>query len=842
MRPLLALAAVVVVAVVAWPLVPRGPQAVAGLEIEMPRDTIPGPVEPSAWFFRQRAFPEGTIDQVAFVEAQAQARAMRQAARAAGAPAWAFAGPTNIGGRVTSLAVQDFQTFYAGTGSGGLFKTTDGGATFAPVADDAFSLAIGDVTLDPRNPQTVWVGTGEANGGGGSLAYGGSGVWRSTDGGATWQPRGLDATSTIGRVLVHPTDSDRVWVAATGSQFTNGPDRGLYRTTDGGATWTRTLFVNDSTGVVDVAVNPRSPDSLYAATWTRRRTPSDRSYGGPGSGLWRSADGGVTWARVPGLPADADVGRIGVAVAPSRPNVVYAVMADASGDTRGMYRSEDGGSTWATLPIAQSVAFGWWFGQVRVDPTDWRRVYVPWLNLYGSSNAGQAWTNLLGSMHVDQHALWIDPANPQRLIAGNDGGVYRSTNAGLSWAKAAGGFPATQFYTAEIDAQQPARLYGGTQDNGTVRTLSGGTADWAEILGGDGHYVRVDPSDNRYVYAEYQYGAFFRSTDGGASFLSARPGAGDRANWSAPVVLDPAAPATLYFGTHRVWRSANRAASWTAVSPDLTGGPGTGTLVYGTVTTIDVSPVRDTRLWAGTDDGRVWTTEDGTTWTNVTGPLPTRWVTRVTAHPTNALSAVVTLSGYRWGEAAAHVFRTDDGGATWTAIESGLPDAPANDILFDPTDPDRLFLATDVGTFWSADGGASWAALGAELPLAPVTDLVLHDRTLVAATYGRGLFRLDLRELGTAAAAPPQAPALPLTASPNPTRGPLTLRTTLAAPADVRAEVLDARGRVVLRTRAARPAGDVTLTLDLGRLAAGAYTVRLTAGERVATRRVSVAR
>ena len=804
-----------------------------------PEDAIPGPVEPSDWFYRQRAFPVGTIDQDAFVAAQRQATAMK----AGDDPAWAFAGPTNVGGRVTSLAVESFDRFYAGTGSGGLFKTTDGGASFEAVGDGAFSLSIGDIALDPQDAQTVWVGTGEANGGGGSLTYGGSGVWRSRDGGATWEPRGLERTGTIGRVVVHPTDPDRVWVAAAGKLFEADDQRGVFRTTDGGESWTRTLGVDGITGVIDLAVNPRSPDTLYAATWTRQRRPDTRSYGGPGSGVWRSADGGATWTRLAGGLPSGSLGRIGLAVAASRPTVVYAVVTDPTGNSVGTYRSTNGGDTWQTLPEAEDVSYGWWFGQIRVDPTNWQRVWTPWLNLYRSTNGGSAWSYQSGSMHVDHHALWIDPTNPDRMIAGNDGGVYRASNGtsnSVLWTKATGGFPATQFYTVELDASAPDRLYGGTQDNGTNRTLTGALGDWTRIFGGDGHYVLVDPDDNAFVYASYQYGNLFRSSNGGTNFVGITPN-DVRANWSAPVAFAPGDPQTLYYGGTRVWRSTNRGSSWSAISPDLTGGPGGGTLVYGTLTTLGTSA--SGRLWAGTDDGRVWTSPDGATWTDVSAGLPERWVTRVTPHPTEPDGAIATLSGFRWGEDAAHVYATSDGGATWASIGAGLPDAPANDALFDPARPDRLFLATDVGTFWTEDDGATWRVLGAGLPMVPVTDLDIEGRSLVAGTYGRGMYRLDLDALTTSADATPEAGRLDLSLAPNPARGMTKLRFALDAPGEVSVRVFDARGREALRLPARTlPAGSATIPLDLSGLAPCVYLVRLGTEAGGAAARLAVVR
>lgn len=809
----------------------------------------PGAMEPTDWFYRQRAFPFGEINYEAVREAHEQAAAMRLEAAARGGASWTFAGPTNIGGRVTSIAVEDFSTFYVGTGSGGVFKTTDGGASFGPIGDDVLSLSIGDIVLDPNDGQTVYVGTGEANGGGGSLTYGGQGLFRSSNAGTSWTSIGLEDTGTIGRVVVHPTNPNTIWVAAAGKLFANDEHRGVYLTTNGGTTWTRPLFVNDSTGVIDLTVNPRSPDTLYAASWERRRRANDRHYGGPGSGVHRSVDGGATWSELTsGLPTDGNVGRIGLAVAPSRPNIVYAIYTDVIGNTRAVYRTINGGDSWTSVGAPPGISFGWWFGQLRVDPTDEDVVYAPWLHLYKSTNGGASWSFSSGSMHVDHHALWIDPANPNQLIAGNDGGLYRSSNGGSSWTKASGGFPVTQFYTVEIDDSVPARLYGGTQDNGTNRTLTGAENDWHNIYGGDGFYVLVDPSDNAFVYAESQYGNLGRSTNGGSSFTGATNGISGRTNWNTPVEFDPQDPTVLYYGANTVYRSTNRAVNWTSISPDLTDGPGTGNLVFGTVTTIGVAPSDPNTIWAGTDDGHVWVTENlGTSWTDVSAGLAERWVTRVMPHPHEPLTAFATVSGYRWDEPGANVYFTDDGGQTWTPRSSGLPEAPVNDILFDPLDANRLYLGSDVGVFYSDDAGMSWEVVGIDLPAAPVLDIDLHHgtRTLVAATYGRSMYRFDLSVLPTASeeiSGPHTASALGI--YPNPVRTSATIRYSLESQSDVVLEVFDSRGRrVEVLERGNRPPGlhSVPWT-SAARQASGSYVIRLSANGRATAVSATVVR
>ncbi|HYE96012.1 MAG TPA: T9SS type A sorting domain-containing protein [Rubricoccaceae bacterium] len=806
---------------------------------------------PDDWFWQQRAYPFDEINYAAYREARAQALALRAEASARGALPWEFAGPTNIGGRVTDIAAHPASpsTYFVATATGGVFKTLDNGATFAPVGEDYLSLSIGALAIDPQTPQRLYVGTGESNGGGGSLTYGGSGVFRSPDGGLQWVSLGLEETSTIGRIVVHPTDPNTIWVAAAGKLFSTDEHRGIYRTTDGGATWDRTLFVNDSTGAVDVAINPQDPSVVYAATWERIRRPHHRHFGGDGSGLWRSTDGGVTWTELTnGLPSGFDVGRIGVAVSASSPNVVYAIYADQSGDFLGVYRSANGGDTWARTNdgslSSMYATFGWWFGNVRVDPTNPDVAYVLGLDVYKTTNGGASWSYASGSMHVDQHALWIDPTNPSRLLAGNDGGVYHSSNAGASWAKPPGGFPVTQFYTSEIDATQPQRLYGGTQDNGTNRTLTGNLNDWHSIYGGDGFVVRVDPTNNQFVYAESQYGGFGRSTNGGASFIPGRPGTSGRANWMTPYELSPQNPATLILGTDRVFRSTNRGASWTAISPDLTEGPGPGNLVFGTITTLAFAPSDDQTIYAGTDDGHVWVTRNGGgAWQEITAGLPDRWITKVAVHPANPEIAYVTLSGYRQADYLPHVFRTDNAGATWTDRSSNLPEAPVNDLVIDPVSSDRLFVGSDVGVFYSDDAGLTWAALGTDLPMVPVMDLTLHARQLVAGTYGRSMYRYDLSTLPSTAGPEAMPEAFQVTASPNPARGAVQVRFSLDTPGRVRAAVYDLAGRrVAVLADETRGAGVHALRWDAARVAAGTYLIRVEAGARVATTRVAAVR
>lgn len=803
---------------------------------------------PSEWFMTQRAYPGTEIPRAAQLRGFAQAAALRASPLAA-TGLWTPAGPTNIGGRITAIgrSAADLMRVYLGAADGGVFRSDDAGLTWTPRFDDQTSLSIGALAVDPRNPDLVYVGTGEANASGDS--YDGTGVYRSTDGGDTWEHLGLTETRHIGRIAVDPIHPDTLYVAASGALFSTNPERGIYRSTDGGASFALVHSVSDSTSAIDVALNPQNPSVVYAAMWERIRRPHQRRVGGPTSGIWRSTDAGASWALLQtGLPAPGPtVGRIGLAVAPSNPQVVYAIYANDPGNFAGVYKSTNGGDTWARVTDAALSNlysnFGWYFGNIRVDPQDANRVYALGVTLYRSTTGGSSWSAVTGSMHVDQHDLLVDPADPSFILAGNDGGLYLAVTGPGSWIKVLD-LPITQYYAITADHQLPARLYGGTQDNGTMRTLTGNLNDWQAIYGGDGFYCLVDPTNNSYVYAESQYGGLGRSTDGGTSFQGATSGisGSDRINWSMPVVMDPSNPATLYCGTQRVYRTTNRAVSWTAISSDLTNGPGGGNLVFGTVTTLAVAPTNPNAILAGTDDSNVWITlNGGGNWTNVSGTLPNHWCTRVAFDPTSAAIAYATFSGYREDLHLPHVFRTTNSGGSWTDISGNLPGVPVNAIAVDPADPQTLYVGTDAGVYVTHDLGGTWAALGTGLPNSVVSDLHLHapTRRLVAGTHGRSMYAFDLTQSAGVAATSPARPAIALHAAPNPFTSSTTLALTTAQDM-AKLAIYDAAGRLVVELARGRlEAGRHRVAWD-GRTASGApapagtYFARLTAGADVA--------
>ncbi|MEP7168841.1 MAG: T9SS type A sorting domain-containing protein, partial [Bacteroidota bacterium] len=647
---------------------------------------------------------------------------------------------------------------YLGAASGGIFKTTDQGTTWVPVFDNETSLSIGDIAIAPSNTNIIYAGTGEANGGSGSLTYDANGVYKSIDGGLTWTNMGLQLTRMTGRMAVHPTNPDIVFAATMGELYGQSADRGLYRSANGGTTWTKVLYLNDSTGCADVVINPVNPNYVYATTWERSRRPNAKRYFGESSGVWRSTDGGITWNQLTnGLPPVGGLySRIGVDLCASSPSTVYAMYIDEMYGFGGLFKSTDDGNTWTQTndgAISGSMGNqGYWYGRVKVDPTDANTVYVIGFDMYKTTDGGNNWGTTFEFAHVDHHIIAVHPLDNNFVMNGSDGGLQISFNGGANWTHHED-LPITQFYTCGMDNSNPTVLLGGTQDNNVVRTFTGSFFDWDYIIGGDGFYALIDPIDNTYWYGEYQYGNMFRSDDGGFNFNPIMNGLYGSGNWNCPIVFDPQNPQTLYTGYQQIFRTDDRGDNWYSISPDLTVIDVTGNLLFGTITSVSVSPLNSDIIYAGTDDGKVWNTQNGGgAWTNVTGTLPVRWVTRVTCDPFNASRAFVTLSGYRYHDNMKHVYMTTNNGTTWNDIAGNLPDVPCSDIVADPAADSLLYLACDVGVYFTRDMGANWSPAGTGMPTLICTDLSLHTptHTLLAATYGRGMYKIDLSAvLGT---------------------------------------------------------------------------------------------
>jgi photosystem II stability/assembly factor-like uncharacterized protein len=735
-----------------------------------------GPAEPDDYLLFQRSTGGRLPSTAGFARAVRQAQAIRaespSATRRGVRGTWSLEGPTNIGGRLTDLAIppDETDTVYVAAATGGVWKSTDAGATLRAAWPDDASQSIGAIAIGPTG--TIWGGTGELNPGGGSITFGGTGIYRSDDGGASWKRRGLEDSGTTGRIVVHPTDPDTVYVAAGGSLFNSGGERGIYRSTNGGASWARVLApATPFTGGTDLVMDPGEPNRLFAAMWDHRREPDVRTYGGVGSGLFRTDDGGDTWKRLDnviaktpgddtGLAVDASLGRIGVALAPSNPDRVYVITTATFGQDKGFYVSDDGGESFTTAvrPGSQG-GFGWWFSRLWVDPANPDHVFAAGVNLRESSDAGQTWTTSSG-VHADQHAMAWDPAHPDRAYLGNDGGLYRSDANGAAgtWTKASHE-PYTQHYQVEVAETDRSRVTGGTQDNGCLRSWSAAGPTWNGYGCGDGEYVPIDPSDPNIYYGCSQYGACRRYDDRLPGSSNIQDGtASARFNWHAPLVIDPNDPATIYLAGNQLNRSTNRGDTWTALSPphpdDLPGffEPGRDDPIYrnwGTITTVGLSKTAPDTIYVGTDTGRLWkTTDRGANWTRFADAgLPSRWVTRVAINPRDEDVVYATFSGFRNGEDAAHVYRTTDGGETWANISGNLPNAPVNDVIVD-TERETVYVGSDVGVFFLKNGEKNWHAVGTGLPLAPVLDLRLHapSDTLFAGTFGRSAWNLRLTD------------------------------------------------------------------------------------------------
>lgn len=711
-------------------------------------------------------------------------------------------GPAVTGGRIHDVEAlpDDPSTVYLATASGGLWRSTNKGTTWTPIFDDQPVSTFGDLAIAPSNPRILYAGTGEQNNR--QSTSWGNGVYRSDDGGDTWRHLGLDQTRHIGRVQIHPTNPDIAWVAALGNLWAPSEERGVYRTTDGGRTWTKTLFVDTLTGVVDLALDPANPDILYAAAYQRMRAAWGFNGGGPGSGIYRSTDGGQTWQELTnGIPA-GDRGRIGLALAPSRPRTIYATIEHAT--EGGIYRTDDGGDSWTRVNERNDRPM--YYSHIFVDPTNPERLYKLATNFYRSDDGGRTLRRMPTSptydvgVHADYHSIWIDPTDPEHFYLVGDAGLYESWDMGEQYIRI-NNLPIGQFYDIGLDMRDPYHIYGGMQDNhswvgpSATRHWTGIIGDdWRQIGFGDGMYQSVDPTSHRYVYSNSQNGNYTRVDAETGDILDIAPrepeGETYRFDWTSPSLVSRHAPNVVYLGGNRLFKSTDRGYSWEATD-DLTrrtdrdtlslmgvvastrscsGGfgqqaqPQTGPCIlskndgestYAEITTIAESPLTPEVLWVGTDDGAVQVSRDGgTTWTEVGSnlaalpgaPPASTYVSRVLASGIGADVAFVTLDAHRQGDFRPYVYRTDDFGQTWSAVIEGLdPTGSVRAITQDPDNPNVLYLGTEHALYASANGGTGWTKFTANLPATIYIDLEIHprDHDLVVATHGRSIWILD---------------------------------------------------------------------------------------------------
>jgi photosystem II stability/assembly factor-like uncharacterized protein len=748
---------------------------------------------------------------------------------------WRCIGPAR-GGRVQAVAgvVGDPLTYYMGATGGGVWKTTDAGNSWENISDKFFKTgSVGAIAVAESDPNVMYVGMGEADVRG-NFSHG-DGVYRSLDAGKTWTHVGLSDSRQIGAISIHPKNPDLVYVAALGHIFGPNEERGIFRSSDGGATWQKVLYINENAGAIDIALNPKNPRELYAAFWQVKRTPWSLESGGEGSGLWKSTDGGETWTKLGGGLPTGVVGKIGIAVSPINPERVWAIVEHEEG---GVYRSDDAGGTWRRLSDDANLRQrAWYYTHIYADPADVETVYVLNVGFHKSIDGGRTFSQRIRVPHGDNHDLWIDPNDPLRMVNGNDGGANVSFDGGTSWTRQ-DNQPTAQFYRVTTDNQFPYRVYGAQQDNSTVSISSSGWGeDFYDVGGGESGYIAVDPRNSDIVYAG-SYGGYLTRYDHSMRMsrnITVWPenpmghGAADldfRFQWTFPIVISPHDPATIYAGGNILFKSSDEGQSWQPISPDLTtndrskqgpsGGPitkdNTSVEYYCTIFTVAESPVVPGLIWTGSDDGLIHVTSDaGATWSNVTPAGVGEWPMISIIEPSrhDADTAYAAITRYKMDDFRPYIYKTADRGASWSLIVNGIPDgAFVRSVREDPARPGLLYAATEVGMYYSDDDGANWRSLQGNLPITPVTDITVKDDDLVISTQGRSFWILDdlslLREWGPSLADAPRHLFAPGPGYRTPGAS-VEIKYWLAEkPPSLLLEILDAEGSVVRSFEAAK--------------------------------------
>lgn len=688
-------------------------------------------------------------------------------------------GPAFTSGRIADIAVnpKKHSEYYVAVASGNVWKTTNAGTTYVPIFEGYGSYSIGCITIDPNNENVVWLGTGENNNQR-SVAYG-DGVYKSENGGKSWTNVGLKDSEHIGMITVHPNNSNVVYVAAYGPLWSEGGERGLYKTEDGGKTWNAILEIDKHTGISEVHLDPRNPDVIYAVAHQRRRHVFTYLGGGPGSGIHKSEDGGKTWKKLAGgLPGGDYLGRIGLDISPANPDYVYAIV-EASKGKKGTYRSTDRGASWTKMSSYSTS--GNYYQEIYCDPYDKDKVFSMNTWLHHTEDGGKTFKRTGEKRkHVDNHCIWIDPSDTDHWIVGCDGGIYETWNHATDW-QFKSNLPVTQFYKVAVDNAAPFyNIYGGTQDNNSMggpsrTTNSAGivNADWYITNGGDGFESQIDPKDPNIVYAQAQYGWLVRydKKSGETVGIKPRPGEGESAyrwNWDAPLLISPHNHKRLYFAANKVFRSENRGDDWNAISDDLTQQidrnklkvmdrvwsadavmKNKSTSIYGNIVALDESPLQENLLYIGTDDGLIQVSEDAKTWKKINpiSGVPTNtYVNALITSQHDKHTVYAVFNNHKKGDFKPYIYKSTDKGATWTAVHGDLPErGSVYDIAEDHVDPNLLFAGTEFGVFFSKNGGKNWHQLKGGIPTIAVRDLEIQKREndLVLASFGRGFYVLD---------------------------------------------------------------------------------------------------
>ena len=818
-------------------------------------------LRPAEWFFALREWPDFHTDVHAYTGALAAARQSHLAAKSRddnkgfSAP-WKLEGPANIGARINTIAVhpQDPNIIYIGYSHGGVWKTENGGLSWKSVFDDQDFLAIGHIAFDPGHPSVVYVGTGDPNISG--YPFIGDGVWRSVDGGETWEHLGLENQRIVSKIIVHPMLPARIFVATMGLPFERNTERGFYKSSNLGVSWQQKLFISNEAGIIDLVMSPTDPNTLYAAAWDRIRNNQESLVSGENARIWKSTDGGENWTKLGGgLPEDV-YSRIGLAIDPSNPNHLFASYVNTDLVFSGLFETFDGGETWNENPCQGlnfdfQSNFAWYFGQVRINPYNASDVWLLGVQSWRSKDGGETWQLAAGfdqGVHADHHDLVF--LGPQSCLLATDGGLYRSTDNAISWQKIEN-IPTTQFYRVAYNPHQPEFYYGGAQDNGT----SVGNADllenWVRVFGGDGFQAVFHPTDPNIFYYEFQNGSIFGTTDGG-NFAPATEGIdeNDRRHWDMQYAISHHNEDVMYTGTYRIYQSFGHLPIWTPISQDLTDGIVFGSR-YHTITTLNESPIDPDLLYVGTTDANVWRGRPANQdWVNITAGLPERYVSSVKASPTDPNRVFVSHTGYKSNDFTPRIHRSDNQGASWIPITGDLPNLAVNDLVILPDHQDSvLFAATDGGVYGTTNGGQHWERLGTGIPIIPVYSLGINpsQRTLIAGTYARSLLSFPLDSLKmdeNSNTFNPNGSAVPtLHISPNPASLTAVLKVENMKPGQLtELSIVDVSGKTVFKKQVIG-FGKQEETLDLQGFASGIYIAFARTGGKIwGTRKFVVAR
>jgi photosystem II stability/assembly factor-like uncharacterized protein len=714
---------------------------------------------PMEWAGLVKNWPDNAPGTAEYLRVMAEEKQKINASRSAAAgfnTPWLLEGPGNIGGRFNCITKDPVNTavFYAGSATGGIWKTSDNCQTWNPVFDDFSYLAISDIKVRATNNNVVYAATGDKNISG--YMFVGDGVYKSVDGGTNWNNIGLANTGIVSEIILHPQDTDVIFAATMGFPFYKDANRGMYKTTDGGNTWTQVLFINDSTGIIDLVMDPFNPDILYAASWNRLRNNSQSLVAGPDAGVWRSNDGGNTWTLLSGGLPQGNISRIGLAVSGMTPGRLFACYVDDLLDLQGIYKSDDYGGNWTPVDITDigggsMGGFGWYFGRIEVNPTDDNELFVCAVDMYKTNNGGNSWSSAwsTSSPHADKHdILWI---NGQDWMMATDGGLYRSNDDGVSWNDIED-IPNNQFYRITYNPHNTGEYAGGVQDNGTNVGNAANLNSWNKIFGADGFTIRYHPTNPNIIFVEYQNGEILFSDDGGNTFNGATNGIdfSDRRNWDMPYVFNPQDPDEMLTGTYRPYiNSTGTNVNWVNAGPDLTDG-----LIFEprfhNISAVAWSPVNTNHLLTGTSDGNVWfSANKGVSWVDIKTGLPDRYITSLHFSPITANKIFVSVSGYKDGVNQPHVFRSLNNGTSWTSISGNLPNLAVNDVFIMPGNDDVIFAATDGGVYGTTNGGNDWLRVGSNMPYVPVYDLELEpvNRMLLAGTFGRSMYSVNVDTL-----------------------------------------------------------------------------------------------